>query len=105
MDNGCPCYVLNEPCVPQCTCVNSLMSGGCRRCAKYGSLEQRQVKAKKLVNAAADKDRQIAVLANLVTTIRVDHRYEQDCIHGRECHWCQDADEALAESKRIQEGE
>jgi len=57
------------------------------------------------INTATDKDRQIAVLTNLVTTIRVDHRYEQDCIHGRECLWCQDADKALAESQRIQEGE
>lgn len=54
MSNGCPCYVLNEPCIPQCTCVNGFMSGGCRRCASYGSLAQRRSAARRLAAAQAE---------------------------------------------------
>ena len=36
----CPCKVIG-PCGHGCTCVNPHMSGGCRRCASYGSKEQR----------------------------------------------------------------
>ncbi len=46
---ACPCqYEEVEPCKPHCTCRSSVMSGGCDRCATYGSLEQRIRKAKKL---------------------------------------------------------
>lgn len=38
--NGCPCLYV-EPCNSQCTCAMPMMSYGCRRCARYGSLEQR----------------------------------------------------------------
>jgi hypothetical protein len=41
-DRGCPCLLADIPCHSQCTCVRSGMSVGCRRCARYGSLEQRK---------------------------------------------------------------
>jgi hypothetical protein len=47
---GCPCTLI-EPCSRNCTCANGHMSGGCRRCAKYGSHEQRLAKARKLADA------------------------------------------------------
>lgn len=48
---SCPCEFLEvvEPCNPQCSCRNEVMSGGCRRCARYGSREQRLAMAKRLV--------------------------------------------------------
>ena len=42
---GCPCCY-TTPCSSRCTCANPVLSGGCRRCATYGSLEQRQAAAK-----------------------------------------------------------
>jgi len=35
----CAC-TLTEPCSPNCTCANPILSGGCLRCASYGSPEQ-----------------------------------------------------------------
>ena len=49
-DRACPCKVLDEPCHPDCTCVNPYMSRGCKYCATYGSEEQRKAKAKYLKN-------------------------------------------------------
>jgi len=46
---GCPCLYV-EPCSSACTCANPLMSGGCQRCCAYGSIEQRQAKARQLSN-------------------------------------------------------
>lgn len=37
----CPCEFGN-PCSSNCTCANQYMSGGCRRCCKYGSKEQQE---------------------------------------------------------------
>lgn len=42
---GCPCTLI-EPCSSTCSCANPIMSGGCARCCKYGSLEQRKEMAK-----------------------------------------------------------
>lgn len=56
----CPC-TLAEPCRDMCSCANSVMSGGCYRCASYGSAEQRQgvadwiVKREKVAEALARK--------------------------------------------------
>lgn len=36
----CPCTII-EPCSYACTCANPFKSGGCLRCSKYGSEEQR----------------------------------------------------------------
>ena len=52
---GCPC-LYTEPCNPRCTCVSGWSSRGCSRCASYGSLKQRQSKARSLAadhNAAS----------------------------------------------------
>lgn len=43
----CAC-VLTTPCCPSCTCVNSITSGGCLRCATYGSTEQRKKAAESI---------------------------------------------------------
>jgi len=40
-DRGCPC-LLTTPCHSQCTCAHPGMSAGCRRCCRYGSVEQRK---------------------------------------------------------------
>lgn len=41
---GCPCLYV-EPCHPHCTCRTPVMSHGCRRCCRYGSIEQRTAMA------------------------------------------------------------
>lgn len=46
----CPCNY-TEPCSYNCTCANPMMSGGCLRCAGYGSDEQREKKAKEIAKA------------------------------------------------------
>lgn len=48
--DGCPCLVV-EPCSPHCSCANPIMSGGCQRCAKYGSDEQRKTHAQHIAKA------------------------------------------------------
>ena len=52
---GCPCLYV-DPCSPACSCAHRGMSGGCERCCRYGSQEQRQAQAKRL----AERDRQLA---------------------------------------------
>lgn len=53
---GCPCTVEGiEPCRPQCTCVNPVMSGGCSRCASYGSVEQRQAAARRIIASLSER--------------------------------------------------
>lgn len=47
--NGCPC-LHTKPCGDSCTCANPVMSMGCRRCAKYGSKEQKKQAAEQLAN-------------------------------------------------------
>lgn len=50
--DGCPCTVEGiEPCRSTCSCAHPYMSGGCSRCAKYGSLEQRQSHARHIAAA------------------------------------------------------
>jgi len=44
---SCPC-LYGEPCKPNCSCVNPFSSAGCECCCTYGSLEQREAKAKHL---------------------------------------------------------
>ena len=46
-ENGCPCTLV-EPCSRHCTCATPILSGGCARCARYGSLEQRMSAARRL---------------------------------------------------------
>lgn len=49
--NGCPCLVIN-PCSQQCSCAHPAMSGGCLRCAWYGSLKQREASARRIAAVA-----------------------------------------------------
>ena len=46
-DDGCPCKH-TTPCSDSCTCADGMRSGGCRRCASYGSDEQRKQNAEHL---------------------------------------------------------
>ena len=47
ISEGCPCTLIG-PCSVNCTCANPVMSGGCSRCCRYGSLEQRTAQAQRL---------------------------------------------------------
>jgi len=49
---GCPCTLI-EPCRPSCTCGYRGLSGGCDRCASYGSKEQRLAAATRLATRLA----------------------------------------------------
>lgn len=53
---GCPCTLVT-PCSNQCSCADPVMSGGCRRCARYGSLEQRKAAASRLSALQAENER------------------------------------------------
>jgi hypothetical protein len=46
----CPC-TLTTPCCVQCSCADGYQSGGCRRCATYGSAEQRLAAAQSIALA------------------------------------------------------
>lgn len=48
-ENYCPCTIV-KPCHPRCTCANGYYSYGCRRCARYGSEDQRRAMAEWLAN-------------------------------------------------------
>lgn len=43
--SGCPCNHLDEPCDPNCTCLNPYSSKGCDFCCSYGSKEQQKLHA------------------------------------------------------------
>ena len=47
LGGGCPCTLI-KPCSKNCTCANPVLSGGCSRCCRYGSLEQRTAQAQRL---------------------------------------------------------
>lgn len=49
---SCPCTRV-EPCSPACSCASSVQSGGCRRCCRYGSEDQRQAAAEAIAADAA----------------------------------------------------
>lgn len=51
--SGCPCQLV-EPCQPNCSCANQYLSGGCSRCARYGSDEQRLAAATRLAELEAE---------------------------------------------------
>lgn len=48
-NKSCPCEFGN-PCRPQCSCADNLMSGACSRCCRYGSEKQQKGMAKALIN-------------------------------------------------------
>jgi len=51
--SGCPCTLV-EPCMSACSCASPGMSGGCRRCASFGNMEQRIHAAEWLVKNEKD---------------------------------------------------
>lgn len=51
----CPCRVI-APCGPNCSCSNGLLSGGCARCASYGSREQQESAARTIADRIATRD-------------------------------------------------
>lgn len=57
---GCPCNYI-EPCSQACSCANPVMSGGCQRCCKYGSLEQRREAARQLAGCLTPAAQERAV--------------------------------------------
>lgn len=79
-DNGCPCCYV-EPCVPDCTCVVRFSSLGCRRCARYGSQEQKVAASQRLVAIERERDASksdLAALADLINTeLRENHAGRQ----------------------------
>ena len=46
----CPCLLADEPCRPDCSCVNPLMSCGCLCCCTYGSPKQQKHQANMIVS-------------------------------------------------------
>jgi hypothetical protein len=55
MEKRCPCEFKElQACSDNCSCRNPIMSGGCTRCATYGSYEQQLAMARRLVNASDD---------------------------------------------------
>ena len=55
--DGCPCLLV-EPCSYACSCAKPTMSGGCMRCCKYGSMEQRISAAKQLATLQHNRGEQ-----------------------------------------------
>jgi hypothetical protein len=65
--SGCPCTVEGiEPCSYACSCANPVMSGGCQRCALYGSLEQRQAAARRLIRSNRPADQTDGLAADFL---------------------------------------
>ena len=62
---ACPCGYGN-PCQKHCTCVEPWSSRGCRRCCRYGSLEQRQYRAAYL---SAHEQNEIALFRALSAVV------------------------------------
>jgi hypothetical protein len=55
--SGCPCCY-TTPCSKSCTCANPFLSGGCRRCARYGGPEQQRQAAEhlaRIIDSANDQ--------------------------------------------------
>lgn len=57
----CPCQFV-EPCRSSCTCATPSLSGGCERCIRYGSPEQRLAMAQDIVA----KERRYQALADFM---------------------------------------
>lgn len=65
-EDGCPCALVTPPCNEECTCANQFRSGGCSRCARYGSFEQRITQAR----AIADRDDALEAVEGNVTKLQ-----------------------------------
>jgi hypothetical protein len=53
---GCPCKHVT-PCHERCTCVTPFSSSGCRRCCKYGSVEQQRSAAERIAAAVDEAEK------------------------------------------------
>lgn len=51
---SCPC-TRTTPCSTNCTCANGVLSGGCSRCCRYGSEDQRDGMAKTIAKRDAER--------------------------------------------------
>ena len=73
--DGCPCTII-EPCRRSCTCALGGMSGGCDRCARYGSEEQRRGQAERLaaiIAAASSGHDGLRIAAQLREAMLLTH--------------------------------
>ncbi len=61
---GCPC-LYTTPCSYACSCANPVMSGGCERCASYGSPEQQKHAAERLAQLEKENARLRNILAEV----------------------------------------
>lgn len=59
---ACPCLHIT-PCDPNCTCLHPESSRGCRRCASYGSKDQRRKMAEHLAERIDGKTVRVGVAA------------------------------------------
>ena len=79
----CPCTLV-EPCRSSCSCGHPFLSGGCDRCASYGSAEQRQ-------GAAESLERRFQALDDLAASEPIKWEGEDEATHERRqvwCRWC-----------------
>lgn len=99
---GCPCTLVTA-CCDSCSCAHPALSGGCMRCAKYGSLGQRTVHAQRIADildaavvpptlegsaAITDEQGRAWALANVRRESRGDQR---TCIHRQQMTSMSDA--------------
>jgi hypothetical protein len=64
----CPC-TLTVPCRDSCSCAREFLSGGCDRCATYGSKEQQLAAAVRIAENAARLQRSYDLLARVAGII------------------------------------
>lgn len=71
----CPCTIVT-PCKKTCTCARGHMSGGCLRCASYGSAEQRRFQAEALARALDSQPDLLVALRQARQVIEVAMRQD-----------------------------
>lgn len=79
----CACE-LAEPCGDACSCRNPVMSGGCDRCATYGSEEQRAAMAESVA-------RRLEAAGELAADDPIEWEDEDAAPYDRRrvwCRWC-----------------
>lgn len=60
-NRGCLC-TLTKPCKDSCSCASSVQSGGCHRCYRYGSEDQRKKAAETIASVEKEAARMKAVV-------------------------------------------
>jgi len=83
IERTCPCQWPDvEPCCRDCTCREPLLSGGCSRCTRYGSDEQRAAQAARIAQAGEPTlgalHERLAVLRRSGWAVAVHNDYRQD---------------------------